>query len=132
MEVTVVFGHHIDKVKDRVRQNFNMEITVCQAPPDITTDLVLMMARDEFDCVISNDNFSEHGERSVVNKKRVFRAIVTESTTQDARLATCAATKNKTKYTKVISRMMQTHCSNQIYLTIIILKVNSSYETTVK
>ena len=85
MEVTVVFDHYIGKGKDRmsfdrVQQNFEKEITLHQAPPDTTADLVLMMmARDEFDCVISNDKFSDYAERSVVKENRVFRAIITES-----------------------------------------------------
>lgn len=85
MEVTVVFDPYIGKGKDRmsfdrVQQNFEKEITLYQAPPDTTADLVLMMmARDEFDCVISNDKFADYAERSVVKEKRVFRAVITES-----------------------------------------------------
>lgn len=85
MKVTVVFDPHIGKGKDslsfdRVRQNFEKGIEVEQAPPETSADLVLMMmARDEFDCIISNDKFSDHGERSVVREKRVFRAIITDS-----------------------------------------------------
>lgn len=85
MEVTVVFDHHIGKGKDRVsfdhiQQSFEKKISVHQAPPDITADLVLMMmASDEFDCVISNDKFTDHRERLAVKDKRVFRAVVTES-----------------------------------------------------
>lgn len=85
IEVTIVFDPYIGKGKDRmsfdrVQQNFEKEITLYQAPPDTTADLVLMMmARDEFDCVISNDKFADYAERSVVKEKRVFRAVITES-----------------------------------------------------
>lgn len=85
LDVTVVFDNHIGRGAnhlsfDRVQQNFEKGVKLLQAPPDTSADSVLMIiSRDQYDCVISNDKFSDYAERSVVKEGRVFRVIITDS-----------------------------------------------------
>lgn len=83
--VTVVFDHKFAKrmttTFDRLQQCFEKEVNVYRSPPDTPADFVLMqLAIEPTDCIISNDQFTDFPDKLVVKECRVYGCFINDRT----------------------------------------------------
>lgn len=84
-EVIIVFDHQVSRNKeisfDRIEQNFEPEVKLYRASPDTSADTILMsLAKEETDCIISNDRFIDYLDKSIVIENRIFRCFINNET----------------------------------------------------